>query len=132
MHLAALFGEQLHFLLDKREDQDLLVLVEHAVAALIKHVDELLRRSEPQHVVNVLPTLLENEADVRLVEQALLAEVRLLNRMPNLFALAGAADQRTSLRDQPVHLVARHVGQARESLLAEAASDVAIDSACVV
>jgi hypothetical protein len=45
VNLAALLGKQLHFLLDEGEDQNLLVLVQHAVATLVEHIDELLGRA---------------------------------------------------------------------------------------
>ena len=41
--LAALIGEQLHFLLHNLEDHDLLILVEHAITTLIEHLNELSR-----------------------------------------------------------------------------------------
>jgi hypothetical protein len=41
VNFAALNCEQLHFLLDDREDHDLFVLVEDTVTALVEHIDEL-------------------------------------------------------------------------------------------
>jgi len=42
VHLDAFSRKQLHFLLDERENENLLVLVQHTISALIKDVDELL------------------------------------------------------------------------------------------
>ena len=64
MHFAALLGKQLHFLLDEREDEDLLVLIEDAITALVEHIDELLRRTQTEEIVDVLAALIENESDV--------------------------------------------------------------------
>ena len=60
MDFAALFSVQLHFLLDNREDRNLLVLVEHAIPALIEDFDELVGGVQAQQVIDVLFTLLEH------------------------------------------------------------------------
>ena len=72
----------------------------------------------------MLATLLEDQADVGLIKEALLAEVSLLDGLPDLLALASAADQRPRLANEPVDLVPGHVGQAREGLLAKAAGQL--------
>lgn len=60
MDFAALFSVQLHFLLDNREDRNLLVLVEHAITALIEDFDELIGGVQAKQVIDVLFTLLEH------------------------------------------------------------------------
>jgi hypothetical protein len=112
VHFAALFGKQLHFLLDEGEDEDLLVLVENAIATLVENIDKLLRCTQTEHVIDVLTALFEYQTDVSFVKKTLLAEVSLLNGLPDLFAFASATNKRSSFAYKSVDLVARHVSQA--------------------
>ena len=131
VHLAALFGRQLHFLLDERENEDLLVLIEDAITALVEHIDELLRRTQSEEIVDVLAALIENESDVGFIQKTLLAEISLLDGLPDFFALACTSDKGSCLRYEFFDFVLRHIGQAEVGLLTEAASDVPIDGASV-
>ena len=117
VNLAALLGEQLHFLLDKRKNADLLVLVQDTVTTLVKDLEELVGCVQPQKVEDVLAALLKDQANVCLVQQTLLPEVGLLDGLPNFLALASTSDQGARLRHQSVYFVAWHVCQTRESLL---------------
>ena len=112
VHFDALLREQLHFLLDEREHEDLLILVQNTIATLIEDIDELLRRDQPQHVVDVLTALVKDEADVRLVQQTLFAEICPLDGLPDLLAFTRTTNQRPRLLNESVDLVAGHVGQA--------------------
>lgn len=67
MHLAALCRKKLHLFLDQGEDEDLLVLVQHAITALVEDVNELLRRADSQQVVNVLTALVKYQSNVSLI-----------------------------------------------------------------
>ena len=68
MHLDALCCEQLHFFFDEREDEDLFILIQNTITALVKDVDELHRRVQPQHVADVITTLLEQKTHVCVVQ----------------------------------------------------------------
>lgn len=116
--LAALFGVQLHFLLDHRKDGNLFVLVKHPIATLVKHFDELVGRVQSQQVVDVLLALVKDQTHIHVVQEALLTEVSLLDSLPDLFALACATDEWSGLCDQLVDFVAGHVSETAESLLA--------------
>ena len=131
VHLAALFGKQLHFLLDKRENEDLLVLIEDAITALVEHIDELLRRTQTEQIVDVLAALIENESDVGFIKKTLLAEISLLDGLPDFFAFACTSDKGSCLLYEFFYFVHWHIGQAEVGLLTEAASDVPIDGASV-
>ena len=75
---------------------------------------------------------LEHQTDIRIIEQAFLPEVGLLDCLPDLLALASTANQGSCLLDELADFVAWDVGQTAESLLAYAASRlISIDSACI-
>ena len=54
MDFAALFREQLHFLFDNLENHNLLILIEHTVATLVKDFQKLIGWAESQQVVEVV------------------------------------------------------------------------------
>ena len=83
---------------------------------MIEDIKELEGCADPQEVVDVLTTLLEDQAYVGLVEQAFFAEVSLLDGLPDLFALASAADKWPGLLHQLQSLVSWHVSQTGEGL----------------
>ena len=120
VNFAAFFREQLHFLLDEREDKDLLILIQHTITALIKDINKVLSFTQPKHIVNVLSALFENKTDVRLVEKTLFAEISLLDGCPDLLALAGTTDKRPGLLNELLDLVARYVCQACVGLSTDA------------
>ena len=112
VHFAALLGKQLHFLLDERKYEDLLVLVQYAVTTLVEDVNEVLRIVQAKQIIDVLTALLEHKTDIGLIEEAFLAEVSFLDCCPDLFALARTSDQRPCFPDQLLDLVPWHIGQA--------------------
>lgn len=46
LHIAQLFGQDLHLLFDEREDEDLLVFIELPVTSLVENIKELIRRCQ--------------------------------------------------------------------------------------
>ena len=66
----------------------------------------------------------EDKSDVRVVQKTFLAEVGVLDSVPDFFTLASASNEWTSLRHQLVHLVPRHICQTAERLLAQTAGDL--------
>ena len=79
----------------------------------------------------MLAALIENESDVGFIKKTLLAEISLLDGLPDFFALACTSDQGSCLIHEFFDFVLRHIGQAEVGLLTEAASDVPIDGASV-
>ena len=92
MDFATLFSKQLHLLFDDRKDQNLLVLIQNAITALIKDIHKLLRCAESKHIEDMLAALLEYQTNVCLVQEALLSEVSFLNCVPDLLAFSRATD----------------------------------------
>ena len=131
VYFAALFGKQLHFLLNEGENKYLLILIEDTIAALVEDINELLRRTQTKQIEDVLAALIEDKSDVGFVEKTLLAEIGFLNGLPDFFALACASDEGSCLLHQSVDLVARYISQAGVGLLTKAASDMAIHCASV-
>jgi hypothetical protein len=68
LHRAQFVRQDVHLLLDKAEDQDLLVLVEGAVAALVENLQELLRRGNPQQVEDNLLAVFKDQLQVGFVD----------------------------------------------------------------
>jgi len=117
VNLAALGRDQEHLLLDRGEDQDLLVLVEHAVVALVEDIDELLGGLEAEQVANLARALVKQKFDVGLIKDSLLAEVGLADRLPHFLALAGGAEHGLGLAHQLLALVEGDVCERAERLL---------------
>lgn len=46
LHIAQLFGQDLHLLFDEREDEDLLVFIELPVTSLVENIKELIGRCQ--------------------------------------------------------------------------------------
>ena len=132
MYFTTLFSKQLHFFLDHREDQHLLIFVKNAVAAHIKHIKKLLRRAQSQQVKDMITSLLEHQTDIRIIQQAFLPEVGLLDSLPDFLAFASTANQRPSFLYELTDFVTWDIGEGAEGFLAYAASRlIAIDGACV-
>lgn len=89
--VAELLRQQLHLGLNQREYQDLLVLVQEAVAIAIEHVHKVRRRLDPQQVIDDLLVAFEDQVDVGLIEDAFLSKVSFPDGKPDVLGLACAA-----------------------------------------
>ena len=94
MNFAALASIQLDFLFHSCEDHNLFILVEDAITALIKDIEEFLWGAYPQQVINVLSPRLKDKSYIGVVQKTLFPEVCFLNGAPYLFAFARSADER--------------------------------------
>ena len=80
----------------------------------------------------MITSLFEYQTDISIVQQAFLPEVSFLDRLPDLFAFASAANQGPSLLNELTNFMSWDIGEGAESFLAHAASGlIAIHSACV-
>ena len=131
VYFTALFGKQLHFLLNERENEYLLILIEDTISALVEDINELLRRTKTKQIEDVVAALIEDESDVGFIEETLLAEISFLDGLPDFFAFACASYEGSCLLHQSVDLVARYISQAGVGFLTKATSDVTIDRASV-
>ena len=95
MNFAALASIQLDFLFHSCEDHNLFILVEDAITALIKDIEEFLWGAYPQQVINVLSPRLKDKSYIGVVQKTLFPEVSFLNGAPDLFAFARSADERS-------------------------------------
>ena len=66
----------------------------------------------------------KDKSNVRIVQKTFLAEVSVLDGVPNLLTLASASNEGPSLRHELVHFVPRHVLQTAERLLAQTAGEL--------
>ena len=88
--------------------------------------------AKSEQVEDVIASRLEHQTYIRIIQQAFLPEVGLLDCLPDLFAFASTANQGSCLLDELADFVTWDVGQTAESLLAYAASRlISIDGACV-
>lgn len=117
MHFATFFRKQLHFLLDNLKDEHLFIFIENTVTALIKDIDEFLRRINSKQVVDMLALLFEHKSNVSLVKFTFLPEVGLLDGMPDLFTLACATNKWSGLHDKLVNLVTGNICQTAKCLV---------------
>lgn len=67
VNFTALSPKQLHLFLDRRENQNLFVFVQHAIASLIEHINELLWRLQSEQIVDLGRTLVKEQLDVRFI-----------------------------------------------------------------
>ena len=59
MNIAEFFSEQLHLLLDKREDEDLFVFVQETVLVHVEEFNELGCRLQPKQIINLTDFLIQ-------------------------------------------------------------------------
>ena len=90
MDFAALFSVQLHFLFHQREDQNLLILIEHSISAHIEHFKELVWIIESKQVVYILALGLKDQPNVGLIQKTLFPEVSFLDCQPDFSCFASA------------------------------------------
>ena len=80
----------------------------------------------------MIASLLEHQADIRIIQQAFLPEVGLLDCLPDFLAFASTANQGACLLNELTDFMTWDIGQTAESFLAYAASRlISIYGACV-
>jgi hypothetical protein len=117
VNFAAFGCEKLHFLFDRRKNQNLLIFVQLGVLSDVKDVDQFSGGVQSEQVIDLATAFVKQKFDVSFVQDSLLAEVRLPNLPPHLLALARSAQHWFRLVDELDALVTGNVGQTAVGLL---------------
>lgn len=105
LYVAQFLSEDLHFLFDEGEYENLFVFVELTIATLIEDLQEFVGCRKPQTIIYLLFLRFKNQSNVRFIQGAFIPEIRFPNSLPYLLALSGTANKRFTLGNELINLV---------------------------